>query len=184
MLFRSSSEESLRRVAELSGKEAEFHNVDLVDEAAVEQVFAGAGIDAVIHFAGLKAVGESVREPLKYYYNNLVGTLNLIRVMDRHDVRSFVFSSSATVYGEHNPIPYVEKMEIGANNPYGRAKEQIEDILSDLGDADPRWHIALLRYFNPVGAHPSGRIGEDPQGVPNNLVPFIEIGRASCRERV
>ncbi|HEY9355017.1 MAG TPA: UDP-glucose 4-epimerase GalE, partial [Arthrobacter sp.] len=169
----NSSEESLRRVAELSGKAAEFHNVDLVDEAAVEKVFDGAGIDAVIHFAGLKAVGESVREPLKYYYNNLVGTLNLIRVMDRHNVRSLVFSSSATVYGEHNPIPYVEKMEIGANNPYGRTKEQIEDILSDLGDADPRWHIALLRYFNPVGAHPSGRIGEDPQGIPNNLVPFI-----------
>ena len=101
-------------------------------------MFTESGIDAVIHFAGLKAVGESVREPLKYYYNNLVGTLNLIRVMDRHNVRSLVFSSSATVYGEHNPIPYVEKMEIGANNPYGRTKEQIEDILSDLGDADPR----------------------------------------------
>ncbi len=129
----NSSEESLRRVAELSGKNAEFHHVDLVDEAAVDKVFAGNSIDAVIHFAGLKAVGESVREPLKYYYNNLVGTLNLIRVMDRHDVRSIVFSSSATVYGEHNPIPYVEKMEIGANNPYGRTKEQIEDILSDLG---------------------------------------------------
>ncbi|MEW1806731.1 SDR family NAD(P)-dependent oxidoreductase, partial [Pseudarthrobacter sp. NPDC080039] len=131
----NSSEESLRRVAELSGKAAEFHKVDLVDEAAVDKVFAGNAIDAVIHFAGLKAVGESVQEPLKYYYNNLVGTLNLIRVMDRHDVRSIVFSSSATVYGEHNPIPYVEKMEIGANNPYGRTKEQIEDILSDLGTA-------------------------------------------------
>ena len=132
----NSSEESLRRVAELSGKTAELHNVDLVDEAAVEGVFAAHTIDAVIHFAGLKAVGESVREPLKYYYNDLVGTLNLIRVMDRHDVRSIVFSSSATVYGEHNPIPYVEKMEIGANNPYGRTKEQIEDILADLGAAD------------------------------------------------
>ena len=169
----NSSEESLRRVAELSGKEAVFHNVDLVDEAAVDAVFAQDRIDAVIHFAGLKAVGESVREPLKYYYNNLVGTLNLIRVMDRHDVRSLVFSSSATVYGEHNPIPYVEKMEIGANNPYGRTKEQIEDILSDLAAADPRWSIALLRYFNPVGAHESGLIGEDPTGIPNNLLPFV-----------
>jgi UDP-glucose 4-epimerase len=180
----NSSEESLRRVAELSGKTAEFHHVDLVDEAAVEHVFAKGGIDAVIHFAGLKAVGESVREPLKYYYNNLVGTLNLIRVMDRHGVRSLVFSSSATVYGEHNPIPYVEKMEIGANNPYGRTKEQIEDILSDLGDADPRWHIALLRYFNPVGAHPSGRIGEDPQGIPNNLVPFIAQVAVGRRDKL
>lgn len=125
----NSSDESLRRVAELSGKTAEFHHVDLVNEAALDKVFAGNAIDAVIHFAGLKAVGESVREPLKYYSNNLVGTLNLIRLMDRHDVRSIVFSSSATVYGEHNPIPYVEKMEIGANNPYGRTKEQIEDIL-------------------------------------------------------
>jgi UDP-glucose 4-epimerase len=152
----NSSEESLRRVAELSGKTAEFHNVDLVDEAAVERVFAASPIDAVIHFAGLKAVGESVREPLKYYHNNLVGTLNLIRVMDRHDVRSIVFSSSATVYGEHNPIPYVEKMEIGANNPYGRTKEQIEDILSDLGAADSRWHIALLMVFGGDYDTPDG----------------------------
>ncbi len=180
----NSSEESLRRVAELSGRPVKFHNVDLVDEAAVEGVFAGGPIDSVIHFAGLKAVGESVREPLKYYHNNLVGTLNLIRVMDRHDVRSIVFSSSATVYGEHNPIPYLEKMEIGANNPYGRTKEQIEDILSDLGAADSRWHIALLRYFNPVGAHPSGRIGEDPQGIPNNLVPFIAQVAVGRREKL
>ena len=169
----NSSEESLRRVSELTGKTATFHKVDLVDEPAVGAVFSQHEIDAVIHFAGLKAVGESVREPLKYYRNNLTGTLNLLRVMDRYGVRSVVFSSSATVYGAHNPSPYLEKMEIGANNPYGRTKEQIEDILSDLGDADERWHIALLRYFNPVGAHPSGRIGEDPQGIPNNLVPFI-----------
>ena len=180
----NSNEESLRRVAELSGQAVEFHHVDLLEEAAVEKVFAIRNIDAVIHFAGLKAVGESVREPLNYYYNNLVGTLNLIRVMDRHNVRSIVFSSSATVYGEHNPIPYVETMEIGANNPYGRTKEQIEDILSDLGSADNRWHIALLRYFNPVGAHPSGRIGEDPQGIPNNLVPFIAQVAVGRREKL
>jgi UDP-glucose 4-epimerase len=180
----NSSEEALRRVAELSGTAAVFHRVDLVDEAAVDAVFAEHAIDAVIHFAGLKAVGESVREPLRYYHNNLTGTLNLLRVMDRHDVRSIVFSSSATVYGEHNPSPYVEKMEIGANNPYGRTKEQIEDILADLGAADDRWHIALLRYFNPVGAHPSGRIGEDPQGIPNNLVPYIAQVAVGRREKL
>ncbi|CAI3801554.1 UDP-glucose 4-epimerase GalE [Pseudarthrobacter sp. MM222] len=180
----NSSEEALRRVAELSGTAAVFHRVDLVDEAAVDAVFAEHAIDAVIHFAGLKAVGESVREPLRYYHNNLTGTLNLLRVMDRHDVRSIVFSSSATVYGEHNPSPYLEKMEIGANNPYGRTKEQIEDILADLGAADERWHIALLRYFNPVGAHPSGRIGEDPQGIPNNLVPFIAQVAVGRREKL
>lgn len=180
----NSSEESLRRVAELSGTAAVFHRVELVDEAAVDAVFAEHAIDAVIHFAGLKAVGESVREPLRYYHNNLTGTLNLLRVMDRNDVRSIVFSSSATVYGEHNPSPYVEKMEIGANNPYGRTKEQIEDILADLGAADDRWHIALLRYFNPVGAHPSGRIGEDPQGIPNNLVPYIAQVAVGRREKL
>ncbi|MCB5291404.1 UDP-glucose 4-epimerase GalE [Arthrobacter sp. SO3] len=180
----NSSAESLRRVAELSGTPAVFHRADLVDESAVDAVFAGHAIDAVIHFAGLKAVGESVREPLHYYYNNLVGTLNLLRVMDRRGVRSIVFSSSATVYGEHNPVPYLEKMEIGANNPYGRTKEQVEDILADLGAADSRWQIALLRYFNPVGAHPSGRIGEDPQGVPNNLVPFIAQVAVGRREKL
>jgi UDP-glucose 4-epimerase len=180
----NSSEEALRRVAELSGKAADFHHVDLVEESAVDAVFAAHPIDAVIHFAGLKAVGESVREPLRYYHNNLTGTLNLLRVMDRHGVRSLVFSSSATVYGEHNPAPYLEKMEIGANNPYGRTKEQVEDILTDLGAADSRWHIALLRYFNPVGAHPSGRIGEDPQGIPNNLVPFIAQVAVGRREKL
>jgi UDP-glucose 4-epimerase len=180
----NSSKEALRRVAELSGKAAVFHHVDLLDESAVDAVFTQHAIDAVIHFAGLKAVGESVREPLRYYHNNLVGSLNLLRVMDRHGVRSIVFSSSATVYGEHNPSPYVEKMEIGANNPYGRTKEQVEDILTDLGAADSRWHIALLRYFNPVGAHPSGRIGEDPQGIPNNLVPFIAQVAVGRREKL
>jgi UDP-glucose 4-epimerase len=180
----NSSEESLRRVAELTGKQAAFHQTDLLDEPAVDAVFEQHAIDAVIHFAGLKAVGESVREPLRYYHNNLTGTLNLLRVMDRHDVRSIVFSSSATVYGEHNPSPYLEKMEIGANNPYGRTKEQIEDILADLGAADDRWHIALLRYFNPVGAHPSGRIGEDPQGIPNNLVPYIAQVAVGRREKL
>ncbi len=180
----NSSEESLRRVAELTGTAAVFRRVDLLDESAVDAVFKQRPIDAVVHFAGLKAVGESVREPLRYYHNNVVGTLNLLRVMDRHGVRSLVFSSSATVYGEHNPVPYVEKMEIGANNPYGRTKEHLEDILSDLGAADSRWRIALLRYFNPVGAHPSGRIGEDPHGIPNNLVPFIAQVAVGRREKL
>jgi len=173
----------LDRIDQITGTRPLLVRGDVRNPRVLDQAFA-EHVDAVIHFAGLKAVGESVREPLKYYYNNLVGTLNLIRVMDRHDVRSLVFSSSATVYGEHNPIPYVEKMEIGANNPYGRTKEQIEDILSDLGAADDRWHIALLRYFNPVGAHPSGRIGEDPQGIPNNLVPFIAQVAVGRRDKV
>ncbi|MCY0903441.1 UDP-glucose 4-epimerase GalE [Arthrobacter sp. H14-L1] len=188
----NSSEESLRRVQHITGKAAAFHAVDLLDEAALRTVFAlnsgEAGsesrIDAVVHFAGLKAVGESVSQPLKYYHNNVAGTLNLLRVMDDYGVRTMVFSSSATVYGENNAVPYVEKMEIGANNPYGRTKEQIEDVLSDIGAADSRWHIALLRYFNPVGAHDSGLIGEDPLGIPNNLVPFIAQVAVGRREKL
>jgi UDP-glucose 4-epimerase len=184
----NSSEESLNRVQELTGRNVEFHAVDLLDEPALASVFAqysdGGGIDAVIHFAGLKAVGESVGQPLRYYHNNVSGTINLLRVMDAHEVRTIVFSSSATVYGEKNPTPYIEKMDIGANNPYGRTKEQIEDILSDIGAADGRWHIALLRYFNPVGAHESGRIGEDPMGIPNNLVPFIAQVAVGRREKL
>lgn len=184
----NSSQESLVRVQELTGKRVAFHEVDLLDEAAVDSVFAAheadGGIDSVIHFAGLKAVGESVQQPLRYYHNNVTGTINLLRVMDARAVRSIVFSSSATVYGDRNPIPYIEKMDIGANNPYGRTKEQIEDILSDIAAADPRWHIALLRYFNPVGAHESGRIGEDPLGIPNNLVPFIAQVAVGRREKL
>ncbi|WP_018134538.1 UDP-glucose 4-epimerase GalE [Acaricomes phytoseiuli] len=180
----NSSAESLRRVEELTGAPVQFRQADLLDETALDAIFAEGSFDAVIHFAGLKAVGESVTEPLNYYHNNVSGTINLLRVMDRHEVRSIVFSSSATVYGEHNPYPYVEKMEIGANNPYGRTKEQIEDILTDLGAADARWRIALLRYFNPVGAHPSGRIGEDPLGIPNNLVPFIAQVAVGRREKL
>ncbi len=188
----NSSRESLNRVQEITGRNAAFYAVDLLDEPALRDIFAqnsGAEgskgrIDAVIHFAGLKAVGESVTQPLRYYHNNVSGTLNLLRVMDDYGVRTLVFSSSATVYGESNPVPYIEKMEIGANNPYGRTKEQIEDILSDIGAADSRWHIALLRYFNPVGAHESGRIGEDPLGVPNNLVPFIAQVAVGRRDKL
>ncbi|WP_138414074.1 UDP-glucose 4-epimerase GalE [Sinomonas gamaensis] len=180
----NSSEEALRRVGELAGRKAAFVQADITDEDALDAVFDDHSPESVIHFAGLKAVGESVSIPLDYYYNNVTGTIALLRSMQRHDVRTIVFSSSATVYGEHNPTPYVEKMEIGAMNPYGRTKEQIEDILSDLGASDERWHIALLRYFNPVGAHPSGRIGEDPQGIPNNLVPFIAQVAVGRREKL
>ncbi len=180
----NSSPESLKRVHELAGRESEFIEGDLLDPAALARAFDGRGIEAVIHFAGLKAVGESVAKPLFYYSNNVAGTLNLLHAMEAADVRTLVFSSSATVYGNRAVAPMVEKMELDADNPYGRTKEQIEDILADLGASDPRWSIALLRYFNPVGAHESGRIGEDPKGVPNNLLPFVAQVAVGRREKV
>jgi len=180
----NSSQESLRRVQELTGRTAAFRKVDLLDEAALGEVFDAEKVDAVIHFAGLKAVGESVEQPLHYYRNNVGGTLNLLRCMEARNVRTIVFSSSATVYGNSDEVPLTEKMPLDATNPYGRTKEQIEDILSDLGAADERWHVALLRYFNPVGAHESGRIGEDPTGVPNNLLPFVAQVAVGRREKV
>jgi UDP-glucose 4-epimerase len=180
----NSSRTSLERVHELAGKESEFIEGDLLDPASLTRAFEGRRIDAVIHFAGLKAVGESVEKPLWYYSNNVAGTLNLLQAMDAADVRTIVFSSSATVYGNRAVAPMVEKMELDADNPYGRTKEQIEDILSDLGASDPRWSIALLRYFNPVGAHESGRIGEDPKGIPNNLLPFVAQVAVGRREKV
>ena len=180
----NSSEESLRRVQELANRSAAFRKVDLLDVDSLGEVFDAEKIDAVIHFAGLKAVGESVEQPLRYYHNNVTGTLNLLRCMEAHDVRTIVFSSSATVYGNSDQVPLTEKMPLDATNPYGRTKEQIEDILSDLGASDERWRIALLRYFNPVGAHESGRIGEDPTGVPNNLLPFVAQVAVGRREKV
>ncbi|AJT40886.1 UDP-glucose 4-epimerase GalE [Psychromicrobium lacuslunae] len=180
----NSSEESLRRVQELSGQPVSFHQVDLLDEAALEQVFVQESPEAVVHFAGLKAVGESVAEPLLYYRNNLIGTLHLLQSMKNHGVKKLVFSSSATVYSATASSPLIEKAELGATNPYGRTKQQIEEILSDLGNSDPEWSIALLRYFNPVGAHSSGRIGEDPSGVPNNLLPFVAQVAVGRREKV
>jgi UDP-glucose 4-epimerase len=180
----NSSEESLRRVEQLSGKEARFYQADLLDESALDHVLGTETVDAVIHFAGLKAVGESVEKPLHYYHNNVGGTLNLLRAMEAHNVRTIVFSSSATVYGSTEEVPLTEKLPLDAINPYGRTKEQIEDILSDLGASDPRWHVALLRYFNPVGAHESGRIGEDPTGVPNNLLPFVAQVAVGRRDKV
>ena len=169
----NSKEESLRRVQEITGKTLEFHLADLMDKPAVERIFDRAQIDAVIHFAGLKAVGESVSIPLRYYHNNITGTLNLCDVMSARGVKNLVFSSSATVYGDPHTVPITEDFPTTATNPYGWTKWMIEQILRDAYRADNTWNIALLRYFNPIGAHASGRIGEDPNGIPNNLLPYI-----------
>ena len=169
----NSKEEALRRVAEIAGRAPDFVRADLRDREALEQVFRGRGFDAVVHFAGLKAVGESTRIPLDYYENNIGGTLSLCQVMARAGVKDIVFSSSATVYGDPASLPIREGFPTSATNPYGRSKLFIEEILRDLYLSDRAWNLVLLRYFNPVGAHPSGRIGEDPSGIPNNLMPFV-----------
>jgi len=169
----NSHEAAIHRVAELAGKPVPFHKVDIRDREALDRVFGTAPIEAVMHFAGLKAVGESVGQPLRYYDNNIFGTIVLLEVMKKHGVRTLVFSSSATVYGDPASVPITEDFPLSAVNPYGRSKLFIEDMLRDLCRAEPEWQIALLRYFNPSGADPSGRIGEDPNGIPNNLVPYI-----------
>lgn len=169
----NSSRESLRRVEAITGKKLEFHQIDLLDRAGLDSLFAEHRFEAVIHFAGLKAVGESVKIPLRYYENNVGGTLNLCRAMSKQGVKTIVFSSSATVYGEPEKVPITEDFPTHAYNPYGRTKLFIEEILKDLYVSDNDWNVILLRYFNPVGAHESGRIGEDPRGIPNNLMPFI-----------
>jgi len=169
----NSKEESLRRVRQIAGRPVDFHHVDLLDREALSRVFAAGPVDSVIHFAGLKAVGESVSIPLRYYHNNITGTLVLCEVMAAHSVKRIVFSSSATVYGDPVSVPIREDFPVGPTNPYGRTKEMIEEILKDLQVSDPEWRVVLLRYFNPVGAHASGRIGEDPSGVPNNLMPYV-----------
>lgn len=169
----NSHPEALKRVEEIAGRSVDFYQVDICDRAALTEVFKGNNIDAVIHFAGLKAVGESVAQPLRYYHNNVYGTLNLCEVMAEHGVFDLVFSSSATVYGDPASVPIREDFPLSATNPYGRSKLMIEEILRDLHQSDDRWNAILLRYFNPVGAHNSGRIGEDPNGIPNNLMPFI-----------
>lgn len=169
----NSSEESLKRVEKITGKPLKFYKVDLVDKEALRGVFAENKFDAAIHFAGLKAVGESVRVPLAYYHNNLFSTVNLCEVMAEYNVKKLVFSSSATVYGKPHIVPIREDFPLQCTNPYGRTKLMIEEILRDLAAADDEWDIALLRYFNPVGAHESGLIGEDPKGIPNNLMPYI-----------
>ena len=171
----NASEEAVRRVEQITGKTVPFVKADLCDPAATEALFAQyPDIDAVMHFAGLKAVGESVRKPLEYYTNNLVSTLVLLNVMRDHGVKNFVFSSSATVYGDPASVPIREDFPVGGTtNPYGTTKVFTERILTDCCKADPELNVALLRYFNPIGAHPSGKIGEDPNGIPNNLVPYI-----------
>lgn len=169
----NSSEESLKRVEEITGKTLKFYRADLLDRDAMEEIFENERIDSVIHFAGLKAVGESVQKPLEYYYNNVTGTLVLCDVMRKHGVKDIVFSSSATVYGNPHTVPIREDFPLSVTNPYGRTKLMLEEILQDLHVADSEWNVILLRYFNPIGAHKSGRIGENPKGIPNNLMPYI-----------
>lgn len=170
----NSSEESLKRVSALTGKAITFVQGDIRDTQKLDEVFTSHAIDAVIHFAGLKAVGESVQKPLEYYENNVYGSVALCDVMRKHNVRNIVFSSSATVYGDPVSLPLREDMATGQpTNPYGMSKLMVETILTDLYQSDNDWNIVLLRYFNPVGAHPSGQIGEDPNGIPNNLMPYI-----------
>ena len=170
----NSSPVAVERVAELAPGELSFHRVDILDRAGMDAVFAEHEVDAVVHFAGLKAVGESVEKPLAYHANNVAGTVVLLEAMRDAGVRRMVFSSSFTVYGDPEKVPVTEDCRLGpTTNPYGRSKLYIEDMLRDLPVAEDGWHIALLRYFNPVGAHPSGRIGEDPHGIPNNLLPYV-----------
>jgi UDP-glucose 4-epimerase len=180
----NSSRESIARVEDITGKNVTFYEADILDEDALEQIFAKEDIESCIHFAGLKAVGESVEKPWMYYNNNITGTLTLIKVMERHNVRNIVFSSSATVYGAPKEIPITENCPKGEiTNPYGQTKSMLEQILTDIQKADNRWNVILLRYFNPIGAHKSGRIGENPNGIPNNLMPYITqvaVGRLEC----
>ncbi len=171
--FLNSKPEALERIKKITGKDFKFYEVDLLDKENLTKVFEENEIDSVIHFAGLKAVGESVREPLRYYHNNITGTLILCEVMASHNVKKIVFSSSATVYGSPKTVPIKEDFELHTTNPYGSTKLMIEDIMRDLYVSDNEWSVALLRYFNPIGAHSSGLIGEDPNGIPNNLMPYI-----------
>ena len=180
----NSSREALERVAAITGKRAEFVEGDIRDTALLDRLFQEHEIGSVIHFAGLKAVGESVAQPLRYYDCNVTGSLRLLEAMDRAGVRNLVFSSSATVYGDPASVPIREDFPLSATNPYGATKLHIEDMLRDLHRADPRWSVALLRYFNPVGAHESGRIGEDPNGEPNNLMPYVAQVAVGKREQL
>jgi len=182
----NSNPESLRRVAELAGiEQVPFYKVDIRDREALEKVFSQHMLDACIHFAGLKAVGESVEKPWEYYENNIGGTLVLVDVMRRHGCKNIIFSSSATVYGDPAQIPITEQCPKGTcTNPYGWTKSMLEQVLTDIQHADPSWNVVLLRYFNPVGAHPSGRIGENPNGIPNNLMPYITQVAVGKRPRL
>ena len=170
----NSSEEALKRVEQITGKTVKFYEADILDREALNKIFDTEDIDSVINFAGLKAVGESVQKPLEYYHNNITGTLILCDVMRNHGVKNIIFSSSATVYGDPAFIPITEECPKGQiTNPYGQTKGMLEQILTDFHVADPEWNVVLLRYFNPIGAHESGLIGEDPKGIPNNLMPYI-----------
>ena len=180
----NSSAESLRRVEEITGQSVPFYEFDLCDRARLAELFKSEAIDAAIHFAGLKAVGESVEKALLYYKNNLESTLTLLDVMQEFDVKKLVFSSSATVYGDPARLPITEDMPLSATNPYGQTKLMIEQILRDVAATKQGWQFTSLRYFNPVGAHPSGRIGEDPSGIPNNLLPFVSQVAVGKRDRL
>lgn len=180
----NSSKESLKRVEEITGKSVTFYEADIMDAEAMNAIFEKEEIDSVIHFAGLKAVGESVSKPLEYYHNNITGTLVLCDAMRKHGVKDIVFSSSATVYGTPAFVPITEACPKGeVTNPYGWTKSMLEQILTDFHTADPEWNVILLRYFNPIGAHKSGKIGENPKGIPNNLIPYITqvaVGKLEC----
>lgn len=180
----NSCPEAIRRVEKLTGKPIRFYEADILDKEAMREIFQEEQIDAVIHFAGLKAVGESCRIPLQYFRNNLSGTITLLEVMQEFGVKKLVFSSSATVYGDPATVPVTEEFPLSATNPYGRTKLIIEDMLRDLYQSDSTWDIAILRYFNPIGAHESGEIGEDPNGIPNNLVPYVAKVAAGTLERI
>lgn len=171
--FSNSKPEVLKRIKEITNKDFKFYEIDLTNKDDIEIIFKENHVDAVIHFAGYKAVGESTENPIKYYYNNVIATINLCDIMQKYFVHKMVFSSSATVYDLKNKSPLTEEMTLGATNPYGRTKIIVEQILKDIFDSNNSWSISLLRYFNPIGAHESGKIGEDPNGTPNNLMPFI-----------
>ena len=181
--FSNSSFESIRRVQKITGKEVTFYEADIRDQAMMEKIFDTHKFDAVIHFAAFKAVGESCKLPLKYYENNISGTVSLLQIMERHNVKKIIFSSSATVYGDPEKLPLDENCRLSTTNPYGSTKLMMENIMQDVQKADNEWNIILLRYFNPVGAHESGLIGEDPKGIPNNLMPFVAqvaSGKLQC----
>lgn len=181
----NSSPVALRRVEEITGKQVVFYQADIRDREALEEVFAKEKIESCIHFAGLKAVGESVEKPWEYYDNNITGTLTLVDVMRKHNVKNIIFSSSSTVYGDPDSVPVTEESPLKkCTNPYGSTKFMLEQILTDIQTADPEWNVVLLRYFNPIGAHKSGRIGENPNGIPNNLMPYITQVAVGKRERL
>src|SRR6056297_1006546 len=182
--FSNSKAEVFERIKDITGKEVGFYEGDILDRTLLGRVFSENEIESVIHFAGMKAVGESVEKPIKYYRNNVSGTVSLLEAMAKHGVRTIVFSSSATVYGAANEPPLTEEMPLSTNSPYGATKRMIEEILRDVRDADGSWRVSILRYFNPIGAHESGLIGENPKGIPNNLMPYITQVAAGKRRKL